>query len=178
MFRLPRTLAVMIVVTIALHTLLLSLSLATSDPFSDTAPASGNRTMVVRYACVGCSGSPIYFSGSPTYFSTFQAASPHYARSSACNQSLRGIGTAVLPNRSADNEAGGSGAAAHGWDPSDMARPRAGLQVCISYKNSQCNVQTSPKNPINSLYSSRYYSRYSSDMIFNMISSMKNGQNS
>ena len=142
MFRLPRTLAV-IVVTIALHTLLLSLSLATSDPFSDTAPESRNLTMVVRYACMDCSGSP-------TYFSTFQAASPHYARSSACNQSLRGIGTAVLPNRSADNEAGGSGAAAHGWDPSDMARPRAGLQVCISYKNSQCNILNSPKILINS----------------------------
>ena len=104
MIRLPRTLAV-IVVTTALHTLLLSLSLATSDPFSDTAPASRNLTMVVRYACMGCSGGP-------TYFSTFQAASLHYARSRACNQSLRGIGTVVLPNRPADNEAGGSGAAA------------------------------------------------------------------
>ena len=104
MIRLPRTLAV-IVVTIALHTLLLSLSLTTSDPFSDTAPASRNLTMVVRYACMGCSGGP-------TYFSTFQAASLHYARSRACNQSLRGNGTVVLPNRPADNEAGGSGAAA------------------------------------------------------------------
>ena len=39
-----------------------------------------------------------------------------YAHSAACHQSLRGIATVVLPNRPADAEAGGSGAAGGlGW---------------------------------------------------------------
>ena len=55
--------------------------------------------------------------------------------------------------------------------------PRAGLQICISCKNSHYNILNSPKIPINSLYFLRYSSRYSSDMISNMISSMKKGEN-
>ena len=51
-----------------------------------------------------------------TYFTTYQAAAVHYVCSTACHQSLRGIATAVLPNRPADTEAGGSGAAGGlGW---------------------------------------------------------------
>lgn len=60
--------------------------------------------MVVRYACMGCVPGP-------TYFTTYQSAAVHLARSTACNQSLRGIATVVLPNRPTDIDAGGSGAA-------------------------------------------------------------------
>ena len=55
------------------------------------------------------------------YFTTYQAAVVHYARSTACHQSLRGIATVVLPKRPADAEASGSGAAG-GWaGPSKLA---------------------------------------------------------
>ena len=137
MFRLPRTFAV-IVGTITLQNLLLSHPVTISYPFLDTAPASRRLTMVVRHACMGLLWRSI-----------------NYVRSRACNQSLRGIGTVGLPNRPADNEAGGSGAAA-AWVPSDKVWPRAGLQVCISYKNSHYIILNSQKILINSLYFSRF----------------------
>ena len=64
-----------------------------------------------------------------------------YAHSAACHQSLRGIATVVLPNRPADAEAGGSGAAGRWAGPSKlaggtMARPRpsiTGASVHIVY---------------------------------------------
>ena len=56
-------------------------------------------------ACMG-------YTGCPSYFTTYQAAAVHYARSSQCQHTLRGISTVMLPNRPGDMEAGGSGAAA------------------------------------------------------------------
>ena len=50
---------------------------------------------------------------------------------------MRSIGTVVLPNRQADNEAGGSGELLHGLARSDTLLLRAGLQVCNSHKSSQ-----------------------------------------
>ena len=65
---------------------------------------SHHSVMVLRYACMACQGAP-------TYFTTYQGAAVHDARSLACQQSLRGIATVVLPNRTTDQDAGGSGAA-------------------------------------------------------------------
>ena len=90
--------------------------------------------MVVRYACMACQCGP-----TGAYFTTYQAAAVHYARSVACHQSLRGIATVVLPNRPANAEAGGSGAA-WGWaGPSKLAggpraRPRPSMTgACTTY---------------------------------------------
>ena len=62
----------------------------------------------VRYACMACQSGGC---SADSYFTTYQQAASHYANSARCNQSLRGIATVVLPSRSTDVEAGGSGAA-------------------------------------------------------------------
>ena len=78
--------------------------------------------MVVRYACMGCSGQ------CPMFFTEYADATRHWSRSSACNLSGRGIATVVLPNRPGDAEAGGTGAAAK-WQGQGLPGPRrrAGL---------------------------------------------------
>ena len=113
-----------VIIVLAFPALILSLSL--SDSSSKSGP-SHHSVMVVCFACMACQGGP-----TGAYFTTYQAAAVHYARSVACNQSLRGISTVVLPNRPADAEAGGSGAAG-GWaGPSKltggtMTRPRPSM---------------------------------------------------
>ena len=73
---------------------------------------------VVRYACMGCEGSP-------TFFNDYKAASIHYGRSKSCNQSKRGIkpelrlSVHVNPSESPQfvgngGEAGGPGAGGGG----------------------------------------------------------------
>lgn len=73
--------------------------------------------MVVRYACMGCAHGP-------TYFTTYHSAAVHLARSTACNQSQRGIATVMLPNRPTDIDAGGSGAAGVWSGPGARSRQR------------------------------------------------------
>ena len=79
-----------------------------------------------------------------------------------------GIGIVDLPNRPADSEADGSGAAAAEW-PGPVRY--GALAHCLM--NSMKNLY---KSSIGSLYFSRYFSRHSSDMISNMISPMKRGR--
>ena len=62
---------------------------------------------VVRYACMGCEGSP-------TFFNDYKAASIHYGRSKSCNQSKGGIKPVFVhvnpsPQFVGDGEAGGAG---------------------------------------------------------------------
>ena len=89
---------------------------------ADSDPAVDTDLMVVRYACMGCSGQ------CPMYFTEYADATRHWSRSSACNLSGRGIATVVLPNRPGDAEAGGTGAAAK-WQGQGLPGPsrRAGL---------------------------------------------------
>ena len=112
--------SVIIALQVAFPTLILSLSL--SDSSSESGP-SHHSVMVVRYACMACQCCP-----TGAYFTTYQAAAVHYARSTACHQSLCGIATVVLPNRPANAEAGGSGAAGGGLgrpnSPADQRRVR------------------------------------------------------
>ena len=122
--------SVIIALQVAFPALILILSL--SDSSSESGPS--HSVMVVRYACMACQCCP-----TGTYFTTYQAAAVHYARSTACHQSLRGIATVVLPNRPADAEAGGCGAAG-GWaGPSKLAggptaRPRPSMTgACTTY---------------------------------------------
>ena len=124
-----RVIIASVIIALAFPALILSLSLtgSLSDSVSDSSSESGpshHSVMVVRYACMACLRGP-----TGAYFTTYQAAAVHYARSPACQKSLRGIATVVLPNRPGDADAGGSGAAG-GWaGPSKLAgastaRPR------------------------------------------------------
>jgi hypothetical protein len=67
---------------------------------------------VVRYACMGCEGSP-------TFFNDYKAASIHYGRSKSCNQSKGGIKPVFVhvnpsPQFVGGGEAGGAGGEAGG----------------------------------------------------------------
>ena len=67
----------------------------------------GQNVRVVRYACMGCEGSP-------TFFNDYKSASIHYGRSKSCNRSNRGIKTISVqvnpsPQFVGDGEAGGAG---------------------------------------------------------------------
>ena len=62
----------------------------------------------------------------------------------ACNKSVQDIDTLVLPNRPADNEAGGSGAVAawagpirHCTAACRAAGPVQAMQVCYAHESSQ-----------------------------------------
>ena len=81
---------------------------------------------------------------------------------------VAGIGTVALPNRPADSEAGGSGAAAAEWP----APVTYGASAHSAHEFSEVFIQSS-------IYFSQYSShcsQYSSDMISNMISPVKRGQ--
>jgi hypothetical protein len=77
---------------------------------------------VVRYACMGCEGSP-------TFFNDYKAASIHYGRSKSCNQSKRGIKPVSVhvnpsPQYVGDGEAGGAGGGGP-WLPQPMPARRS-----------------------------------------------------
>lgn len=78
--------------------------------------------MVVRYACMGCTGDP-------SFFTTYHGAAVHLARSSGCRQNDGRIATVVMPNRPTDAEAGGSGAAAPWTAPTRIGRS---FRPCLS----------------------------------------------
>ena len=124
----------LLVLALALPALLLSTSLCNRDTQLDS------DLMVVRFVCLACEG--LCPGQAPTYFTSYKAATTHVARSPRCRIQNK-IATVVLPNRPADNEAGGSGAAGP-WTGqsqnqrrrSDLARPcpsgsgaRAGIPV-------------------------------------------------
>ena len=112
----------LLVIALALPALLLSTSLSLCNTELDS------DLMVVRFVCLACED--VCPARGPTYFTSYQAAAVHVARSPRCKLSQKKIATVVLPNRPADNEAGGSGAAG-AWTgqnqnqrrQSDVARP-------------------------------------------------------
>lgn len=80
----------------------------------------GQNVRVVRYACMGCEGSP-------TFFNDYKAASIHYGRSKSCNQSNRGIKTISVqvnpsPQFVGDGEAGAAGGGGP-WRPQPAPAP-------------------------------------------------------
>ena len=77
-----------------------------ATPSPSSTDTDSESIMVVRSACQTRSGC-----SADSYFTTYQQAASHFANSAKINQSLRGIGTVVLPSRPTDVEAGGSGAA-------------------------------------------------------------------
>ena len=86
---------------------------------------------------------------------------------------VAGFGTVALPNRQADSGAGGSGAAAAEW-PGPV---RYGASAHNAHEFNEEFNDNSFKYSINSQKFSRYSSQYSSDMIYNMISFLRSGQN-
>ena len=115
----------------ALLALLWSLSLSTSLSLRVTETELDSDLMVVKFVCLAfedwCPAQ------APTYFATYQAAVMHVAKSSmqAGSEENSHWPTVVLPNRPADNEAGGSGSTGP-WTgqnqnqsrQSDLAHPR------------------------------------------------------
>ena len=79
-----------------------------------------------RFACMGCSDGR----GQPTFFNDYQSAASHYARSSLCNRSMRGIKSVAVqlntdPQYVGDGEAGAGGAAGP-WRPQPAPSRRPG----------------------------------------------------
>ena len=79
-----------------------------------TQPAELELTMpsVTRWVCMDCQqpnqhGAP----GQGSYFADYKSAACHYARSSACNKSNRGLCTVTVVSRPSDSDACGGGAA-------------------------------------------------------------------
>lgn len=113
----PRWLLHVLLIALATSALLLQVSLSESESESPSLSyelevlfsrlPEANSNMVVRFACLACGQR----NGAPRFFTEYRAACVHYARSPLCNMSQKGIATVVLPNRPADHEAGGSGAA-------------------------------------------------------------------
>ena len=96
----PRWLSASVVTTaLSLTVLLVCFSL---DSDSDM-----TSVRVDRYVCMGVQSGQSWHGA--TYFPTYKAAACHYARSSACNQSNRGI-RLVTMSRPSGRDAGGAGA--------------------------------------------------------------------
>ncbi len=93
---------------------------------------SGAQAVHRRFACMGCtarSGGR----GEPTFFNDYKSAAVHYARSSQCNKSMRGIKvvTAQLntrPQHIGDGVAGAGGAPG-AWRPQSAPARRAGTMT-------------------------------------------------
>jgi hypothetical protein len=71
--------------------------------------------------------------GEPTFFNDYHSAASHYARSSLCNKSMRGIKTVTVqlntrPQHVGDGEAGGGGAPGP-WRPQPAPSRRAGAMI-------------------------------------------------
>ena len=82
-----------------------------------------------RFACMGCAARR----GEPSFFNDYHSAASHYARSSLCNKSMRGIKTVAVqlntrPQHVGDGEAGGGGAPGP-WRPQPAPSRRAGAMI-------------------------------------------------
>ena len=80
-------------------------------------------------ACMGCAARR----GEPSFFNDYHSAASHYARSSLCNKSMRGIKTVAVqlntrPQHVGDGEAGGGGAPGP-WRPQPAPARRAGAMI-------------------------------------------------
>ena len=112
---LPRSIAVVIAV-ISIAILGVSLGFVSQPSSKSISLELLKLTMpsVTRWVCMGCQkpGS----SSSASYFADYKSAACHYARSSACNKSHRGLRTVEIVSRASDRDAGGGGAAGV-WAP-------------------------------------------------------------
>jgi hypothetical protein len=85
-----------------------------------------------RFACMGCTART-NGSGEPTFFNDYQSAASHYARSSHCNRSMRGIKSVAVqlntcPQYVGGGEAGAGGAAGP-WRPQPAPSRRPGAMI-------------------------------------------------
>ena len=109
---------------------------------------SGSNVSVVRYACMGCKGSP-------TFFSDFKAASIHYARSKRCYQSNRGIKSVSVqvnpsPQFIGDGEAGGAGGGPWRQQPAPARSQTGHITYDITKRSS--TVSISHNNDVMAVY--------------------------
>ena len=93
---------------------------------------SGAQAVHRRFACMGCTAR----SGGrsePTFFNDYKSAAVHYARSSQCNKSMRGIKLVTVqlntrPQHIGDGVAGAGGASG-AWRPQPAPARRAGTMT-------------------------------------------------
>ena len=102
-------------------------SIADSESILEAPMSSG--AIHKRFACMGCAARR----GEPSFFNDYQAAASHYARSSLCIKSMRGIKTVAVqlntrPQHVGDGEAGGGGAPGP-WRPQPAPARRAGAMI-------------------------------------------------
>ena len=100
-----------------------------SDSESILEAPMSSGAMHKRFACMGCAARR----GEPTVFNDYHSAASHYARSSLCNKSMRGIKTVAVqlntrPQHVGDGEAGGGGAPGP-WRPQPAPTRRAGAMI-------------------------------------------------
>jgi hypothetical protein len=98
-----------------------------SESILETPMSSG--AMHKRFACMGCTARR----DEPTFFNDYHSAVSHYARSSFCNKSMRGIKTVTVqpntrPQHGDDGEAGGGGAPGP-WGPQPAPARRTGAMI-------------------------------------------------
>ena len=102
-------------------------SIADSESILEAPMSSG--AIHKRFACMGCAARR----GEPSFFNDYHTAATHYARSSLCNKSMRGIKTVAVqlntrPQHVGDGEAGGGGAPGP-WRPQPAPSRRAGAMI-------------------------------------------------
>ena len=100
-----------------------------SDSESILEAPMSSGAMHKRFACMGCAARR----GEPTFFNDYHSAASHYARSSLCNKSMRGIKTVTVqlntrPQHVGDGEAGGGGAPGP-WRPQPAPSRREGTMI-------------------------------------------------
>jgi len=93
---------------------------------------SGAQAVHRRFACMGCTARSGGRSD-PTFFNDYKSAAVHYARSSQCNKSMRGIKVVTVqlntrPQHIGDGVAGAGGAPG-AWRPQSAPARRAGTMT-------------------------------------------------
>ena len=85
-----------------------------------------------RFACMGCTART-NGSGEPTFFNDYQSAASHYARSSHCTRSMRGIKSVAVQLNTCPQYVGGGEAGAGGadgpWRPQPAPSRRPGAMI-------------------------------------------------
>jgi hypothetical protein len=104
-------------------------SIFDSESILDAPMSSAGGAIHRRFACMGCAARR----GEPTFFNDYHTAASHYARSSLCNKSMRGIKAVAVqlnnrPQHVGDGEAGGGGAPG-AWRPQPVPSRRAGAMI-------------------------------------------------
>ncbi len=94
---------------------------------------ASESTLHRRFACMGCTAR----SGGrsePTFFNDYKSAAVHYARSSQCNKSMRGIKVVTVqlntrPQHHIGDGVAGAGGAPGAWRPQSAPARRAGTMT-------------------------------------------------